>query len=47
MTIRADVLSVLESFVTGWANGDRQSLTDAFHASGSIASALTVKVHRF
>jgi len=39
MTIRTDVISLLESFLSGWANGDRKLLADAFRASGSIHSS--------
>ena len=39
MTIRDEVLSVLESFLAGWASGDEKSLGHAFHASASIHSS--------
>jgi hypothetical protein len=39
MTIRSDVLSALESFLTGWSQGDHKALGDAFHPSASISSS--------
>jgi len=39
LTIRDEVLSVLESFLAGWASGDEKSLGHAFHASASIHSS--------
>ncbi|MFJ5956464.1 nuclear transport factor 2 family protein [Paenarthrobacter sp. NPDC092416] len=39
MTIRTEVVAVLESFLAGWATGDRESLGVAFHPTASLRSS--------